>query len=163
VSADRAIRLPDILRDHETELLAEWIRQQQESAGHRRGLISDRDLEVQSRDLLGLLRSAAQSGGVDDIAQGAQWEPVRRLLGNVSRSRGERGFTPAETDALRQRQWFHEARQVFDYLNERGVGNEQGLGLDTLSMGTSADYPAAIAEGATIVRIGTAIFGPRNP
>ena len=34
--------------------------------------------------------------------------------------------------------------------------------LDTLSMGTTNDMPAAIAEGATIVRIGTAIFGPRN-
>ena len=35
--------------------------------------------------------------------------------------------------------------------------------LDTLSMGMSGDLEAAIAEGATIVRIGTAIFGPRNP
>jgi len=35
--------------------------------------------------------------------------------------------------------------------------------LDTLSMGMSADLDAAIAEGATIIRIGTALFGPRNP
>ena len=34
--------------------------------------------------------------------------------------------------------------------------------LDTLSMGMSADLEAAIAEGSTIVRIGTALFGPRN-
>ena len=34
--------------------------------------------------------------------------------------------------------------------------------LDTLSMGTSADFAAAIAEGSTIVRIGTAIFGKRD-
>ncbi len=39
---------------------------------------------------------------------------------------------------------------------------EQGLALDTLSMGMSGDMEAAIAEGATIVRVGTAIFGPRN-
>ncbi len=38
-----------------------------------------------------------------------------------------------------------------------------GLHLDTLSMGMSADLEAAIAEGATIVRVGTAIFGPRAP
>ena len=38
-----------------------------------------------------------------------------------------------------------------------------GLELDTLSMGMSADLEAAIAEGATLVRIGTAIFGPRPP
>jgi len=40
--------------------------------------------------------------------------------------------------------------------------NAQGLAMDTLSMGTSLDLEAAIAEGATMVRIGTAIFGKRN-
>ena len=49
-----------------------------------------------------------------------------------------------------------QTRQVFDYLNEHGHR------LDTLSMGTSADFEAAILEGSTIVRIGTAIFGPRS-
>jgi len=39
--------------------------------------------------------------------------------------------------------------------------NERGLALDTLSMGMSADFRAAILEGATMVRIGTALFGPR--
>ena len=38
---------------------------------------------------------------------------------------------------------------------------QQGLALDTLSMGMSADLEAAIAEGATLVRVGTAIFGAR--
>ena len=38
----------------------------------------------------------------------------------------------------------------------------EGIDTDTLSMGMSADYPAAILEGATIVRIGTALFGARN-
>lgn len=71
------------------------------------------------------------------------------------RLRGLMCMPPAEADEARQRAWFRETRLVFDYLNERG------LGLDTLSMGTSADFPAAILEGATIVRVGTAIFGPR--
>ena len=38
----------------------------------------------------------------------------------------------------------------------------QGIDLDTLSMGMTADYRAAIFEGATIVRIGTALFGERG-
>jgi len=38
----------------------------------------------------------------------------------------------------------------------------QGLPLDTLSMGMSHDFAAAIREGATIVRVGTAIFGARH-
>jgi PLP dependent protein len=41
--------------------------------------------------------------------------------------------------------------------------NREGLQLDTLSMGMSDDLEAAIAEGATMVRIGTALFGPRPP
>ncbi len=40
--------------------------------------------------------------------------------------------------------------------------NKQGLGLDTLSMGMSHDFEAAVQEGATIVRVGTAIFGERH-
>lgn len=40
--------------------------------------------------------------------------------------------------------------------------NAQGLALDTLSMGMSEDYEIAIAEGATLVRVGSAIFGKRN-
>ena len=71
------------------------------------------------------------------------------------RLRGLMCMPPAEKTFDRQRQWFRETRQVFAYLNEHGFG------LDTLSMGTSADFQAAIAEGSTIVRIGTAIFGPR--
>jgi len=97
----------------------------------------------------------ASKGGVDSTE-------VRELAREVAqlphlRLRGLMCMPPAEVDPDRQRAWFRETRQVFDYLNEHG------LGLDTLSMGTSADFEAAIAEGATMVRIGTAIFGPRQP
>jgi PLP dependent protein len=47
-------------------------------------------------------------------------------------------------------------RELFDALRA------EGLALDTLSMGMSADIEAAVAEGATIVRVGTAIFGTRT-
>jgi uncharacterized pyridoxal phosphate-containing UPF0001 family protein len=40
--------------------------------------------------------------------------------------------------------------------------NEKGNSFDTLSMGMSSDYAAAIQEGATMVRVGTGIFGPRK-
>lgn len=49
--------------------------------------------------------------------------------------------------------------QMHELLTEL---NAQGMGLDTLSMGMSHDFAAAIQEGATIVRIGTAIFGARK-
>lgn len=60
------------------------------------------------------------------------------------------------------RDTFEEQRRPFARM--RGILqslNESGLSLDTLSMGMTADYAAAIHEGATIVRIGTAIFGAR--
>lgn len=50
---------------------------------------------------------------------------------------------------------FHELKKLYDELIT------QGFALDTLSMGMSDDLEAAIANGATLVRIGTAIFGPR--
>jgi len=58
-------------------------------------------------------------------------------------------------DLAEQRRPFRALHGLLDELNERG------LGLDTLSMGMTNDVEAAIAEGATIVRIGTAIFGAR--
>lgn len=58
----------------------------------------------------------------------------------------------------------HGARSVFGRLRELRDGLEQRLGIDLpeLSMGMSADAEAAAAEGATLVRIGTALFGPRH-
>jgi len=55
-----------------------------------------------------------------------------------------------------QRAEFHKLRLIYDQLNQAGFK------LDTLSMGMSNDREAAIAEGATFVRIGTAIFGERG-
>ena len=64
---------------------------------------------------------------------------------------------PAPTEDFdEQRQVFHRLREVFDCLIE------EGLPLDTLSMGMTHDLEAAIAEGATMVRVGTAIFGERS-
>jgi PLP dependent protein len=70
--------------------------------------------------------------------------------------RGLMCIPPAESDPRRQRAWFARLRALRDSLNAGG------LRLDTLSMGMSGDFEAAIQEGATLVRIGTAIFGPRE-
>jgi uncharacterized pyridoxal phosphate-containing UPF0001 family protein len=51
---------------------------------------------------------------------------------------------------------FKEAQRLFDALNQ-----QQGLALDTLSMGMSEDLEAAIAGGSTLIRIGRAVFGDR--
>ena len=58
------------------------------------------------------------------------------------------------------RPFFQELRELRDRLRGRGV---EGLAFDELSMGMTADFEVAIEEGATLVRVGTAIFGPRPP
>ena len=62
---------------------------------------------------------------------------------------------PTEDESL-QRRRFALLRELKDGLVAAGYA------LDTLSMGMSDDLEAAIAEGATIVRVGSAIFGPRE-
>ena len=72
------------------------------------------------------------------------------------RLRGLMAIPEPGADAGLQRSRFALLREI------RAALDAQGLPLDTLSMGMSHDLEAAIAEGATIVRIGTAIFGTRN-
>ena len=72
------------------------------------------------------------------------------------RLRGLMALPAPAKDLGKQRDAFHEVRDYFDLL--RSCGHE----LDTLSMGTSNDMEAAIAEGATIIRLGTALFGARK-
>ena len=62
---------------------------------------------------------------------------------------------PAETEA-EARAVHQQAKRLFDHLKTAG------LTLDTLSMGMTADLEAAVAEGSTCVRVGTAIFGARQ-
>ena len=59
---------------------------------------------------------------------------------------------------------FDRQRLIFSYLRElqERVNHQLGISLDCLSMGMTDDLEAAVAEGATHVRIGTAIFGPRQ-
>lgn len=72
------------------------------------------------------------------------------------RLRGLMAIPAPADDPMAQRRPFAQLRTLFERINMHG------LQLDTLSMGMSHDYPAAIAEGATFVRIGTAIFGARD-
>ncbi len=75
--------------------------------------------------------------------------PRLRLRGLMAIPRPERGIEA-------QRRPFRRMRELLDALKT------DGFELDTLSIGMTDDMEAAIAEGATMVRIGTAIFGPRG-
>jgi hypothetical protein len=99
------------------------------------------------------LGDEASKGGVaqDELAELAR--AVARLP--RLRLRGLMCIPPEETDSERRHAWFRELRHLYAALNAGGAA------LDTLSMGMSGDFEVAIEEGATIVRIGTALFGAR--
>jgi pyridoxal phosphate enzyme (YggS family) len=66
-------------------------------------------------------------------------------------------IAPFTDDEDVQRRTFRGLRVLRDTLQK-----EEGVWLPTLSMGMSADYATAVAEGATLIRLGTALFGPRT-
>lgn len=97
-------------------------------------------------------REASKSGVLpDEVAElAAAVSELPRL-----KLRGLMCLPAIRDDFDEQRRPFAKLREILESLNA------SGLSLDTLSMGMTADFAAAIREGATIVRIGTAIFGAR--
>lgn len=83
-----------------------------------------------------------------DVARAIQEFPQLRLRGLMALP------APAE-DFDQQRLAFRRVHEIYQVLNDHRAG------MDTLSIGTSGDFEAAIAEGATMIRLGTAIFGVR--
>lgn len=100
-----------------------------------------------------LLRSAAEWSGTADAAghPGLPWPGLRHadLLGLMA-------IPPVEEDPATVRPWFARLRELRDRLEPI-----TGIALRGLSMGMSADYEVAIEEGATVVRVGSALFGER--
>lgn len=94
-------------------------------------------------------KSGVAPEGLRDLAEAVRALPRLRL-------RGLMGVPEPSEDAKLQCRRFRSLRMLQQELNAAGFG------LDTLSMGMSQDLEAAVSEGATIVRIGTAIFGERS-
>ena len=94
-------------------------------------------------------KSGVAPGEVGELAQAVARLPHLRLRGLMA--------IPAPAEGLEeQRKPFAQLRELMRQLNA------QGLKLDSLSMGMSHDLEAAVLEGATIVRVGSAIFGGRD-
>lgn len=94
-------------------------------------------------------KSGVAPGELPELAHAVAGLPRLRL-------RGLMAIPEPTSDVALQRARFAALRALCDRLNA------EGLALDTLSMGMSDDLEAAIAEGSTMVRVGTAIFGSRS-
>jgi len=125
--------------------------------------IAQRLSEQRPRDLppLNVLLQVNISGEASKrgVAPG-EVPPLARAVTELPRLRlrGLMAIPEPAVDPARQREPLTAMRSLFDEQRAAGFAD-----WDTLSMGMSADLEAAIAEGATMVRIGTAIFGERNP
>ena len=124
--------------------------------------IAERLAEQRPADLplLNVLLQVNVSG--EESKAGVAPEEISELATAVARLprlrlRGLMAIPAPEMDIARQRMAFAQTNAMFRQLRE------DGLKLDVLSMGMSDDLDAAIAEGSTMVRIGTAIFGARAP
>jgi PLP dependent protein len=139
------------------------------AAGH-----FERIQSVDSAKLLGILdRAAAEMGktlavllqvnaGLDPAKSGAEPEEAPGLLqaalgAKNIRVDGLMTVAPLSGDAGVARRTFERLREIRDRL-----AADSGAGLRELSMGMTGDMDAAILEGSTIIRIGTALFGPRE-
>ena len=94
-------------------------------------------------------KSGCRPGEVDALAEAVAAAPRLRL-------RGLMAIPEPHPDPERRRASFRALRERYEALAARYPG------VDTLSMGMSEDFAMAIAEGSTLVRIGTALFGPRG-
>ena len=99
--------------------------------------------------------------GGEDTKSGIGADEVATVAAAIAqmprlRLRGLMTIPPASDDPTEQRRWFAEARAVYERLRI------QQPTVDTLSMGMSGDLEAAIAEGSTMIRVGSALFGQRT-
>jgi PLP dependent protein len=97
-------------------------------------------------------KAGVEPAAAADLARSVQALPRLAVRGLMC-------ILPAGQSTHDNRHAFHAMQLLLQQINANGGG------LDTLSMGMSADYRDAIAQGATLIRVGTAIFGPRpgNP
>jgi len=139
-------------------------------------LVAGRFALVHSVDSVALAEELDQRAA----AQGARQRVLLQV--NVAGEAQKSGCAPAEAPAVARRLAalphlmleglmtiapFTDApdvqRRTFRWLRElRDALQEEGLWLPTLSMGMSADYGTAVEEGATVIRLGTVLFGPRE-
>ena len=124
-------RIPDVLRKHETGILADWMKE----IGTRSSRDGARpETEEHARRFLGLIREAAQKGNVDDVMT-AEWTATRDLLGSISAARARHGSTPMETSMF----VFSLKQPLFTALREEFGRDADALADETWTATTLLD------------------------
>ena len=119
-------RIAKLIRNHESDLVDEWIKGQMAAVALRPELMSEGELRSQSKEFLSLFRLAVQSENLEDI-MGSEWTQVREFLEGVSRSRANQGFSPSETATF----IFSLKQPLFSCLSKELKENAAALAEDT--------------------------------
>jgi hypothetical protein len=125
----------------------------------------ERICEEDGRDSLGVLIQVDIAGEEtkSGVTEGELPEVFEALRGCVRvRCRGLMILPPFFEDAERVRPYFRRLRELRDEWRGRGAFDVAGGGAGELSMGMSHDFEVAVEEGATLVRVGTSVFGERG-
>jgi rsbT co-antagonist protein RsbR len=108
--------IPAVLRKRREELLRDWLAEQQAQLGRS---------DDSSEEFLRLLAEATADGNVADIQDG-KWAPLKELLGSISRTRGQQGYSPSETATF----VFSLKKPLFARLGEELASNPGALAQD---------------------------------
>ena len=144
--ARRAVELFDVIQTVDSVTLAERIDRLAAELGRAPTLLIQVDLAGEAT------KAGARE---EDVA------PIAAYLDRASHARlaGLMAIPPFFEDPERVRPYFRQLRALRDRINDSGALSRP---INELSMGMSHDFEVAVEEGATIVRVGSAIFGPRT-
>lgn len=136
----------DLIHSVDSLELAEEIDKRAQDAGIRQAVLLEVNLEG------------------EPTKSGFQPDDLERLLPQVGalshiEVRGLMAIPPPVSEPEQARPSFRRLRELAERLSRQGISR---VSLKELSMGMSSDYPVAVEEGATMVRVGTAIFGARH-
>jgi len=116
-----------IVAADEDRILADWLEALKQGINLRAGRITEMELQTQARDFLRRLREAMATGG--DVGSAA-YEPLRDMLGDISRSRALQGFTPTETAIF----VFSLKQALFAAMNRSGGKDAEAIARGTWEM-----------------------------
>jgi rsbT co-antagonist protein RsbR len=129
-----ASRIAGLIKTHEKEILADWMKEQLAATTHRGDLVKESELREQSRNFLNSVQQAAQRGGIENV-DGPAWGDVKHLLADLSKSRALAGFSPTETATF----VFSLKQPLFSRLRTELKGNADAIAEETWNATTMLD------------------------
>lgn len=143
-------RIPEFLKRYETEILADWLREQMSAMARHSRLLTESELMEQSAKFLKLFQEASQKAQIAD-PNVPEWNEVKEMLKTISQSRSKLGFSPSETASF----IFSLKQPIFNKMRQEMVGSTLALVddlwsisflLDQLGLYTTEVYQKAREE-----------------